>query len=102
METYTALALAWLVEHPHPEAVTSNPSQWAEEINEAILQRIRGLVEQLAPPTLSETYLQRWTRLATAQQSAVEVAVNELLPQPPTEASPTGWAPLVPDLSDLL
>lgn len=102
METYTALALAWLAEHPNPQVVTSNPSRWAEEINEAILRRIRELVEQLAPPTASETYLQRRTRLATAQQTAVEVALNELLPQPPTEELATGWTPLVPDLSDLL
>jgi hypothetical protein len=56
MDSYTTLALDWLAGHPNPEAITSDPRQWAEQMSAEITNRIRQLVVQLAPTIPGDCY----------------------------------------------
>lgn len=103
MDSYTTLALDWLAGHPSPETITTDPRPWAEQTSAEITNRIRQLVDQLTPTSPGEPYPARRARLTTAQTTATELALDELLPPyEPILDRPTNWTPLVPDLSDLL
>lgn len=103
MDSYTTLALDWLAGHPHPETITPDPRQWAEQMSAEITNRIRQLVDQLAPTIPGEPYPDRRARLTTAHMTAIELTLDELLPpHEPTPDRRADWTPLVPDLSDLL
>ena len=102
MDSYTKLALDWLSGHPSPEAITSDPDRWAAETGMAMHQRIRDLVDHLAPPVPDEEFLSRVGRLNSAWQMATEVAIDEYLPSYTTPDDDEDWVPLMPDISDLL
>lgn len=102
MDSYTKLAQDWLDGHPTPEAVTTDPHRWSQETGTAIRQRVRDLVDHLAPPVANEEFLGRVRRLNSAEQTAREVAVEEYLPSYPPPDDQATWVPLMPDISDLL
>jgi hypothetical protein len=103
MDSYTTVALDWLAGHPNPETITTDPRQWAEQTSAEITNRIRHLVDQLAPTIPGEAYPARRARLTTAETTATELALDELLPPyEPNLDRRADWTPLVPDLSDLL
>ena len=102
MDSYTKLALDWLADHPTPEAVTTDPDRWAQETGTAMHQRIRDLVDHLAPSIADEEFLSRVGRLNAAWQMATEVAIDEYLPSYTMAEDQEDWVPLMPDISDLL
>ena len=102
MDSYTKLALDWLTGHPMPEAVTTNPTVWAASTGSAIRQRIRDLVDQLAPPLRGDDFQGRVNRLNSAEATAREMAIEEHLPNYESPEVQQGWVPLVPEISDLL
>lgn len=102
MHPYTTLALDWLTDHPRPETITTDPQRWADHMGPVIENRIRQLVEQLAPPIPGEAFRTRRSRLTSAQLTASELAMDELLPvHDPIPDHGADWKPLIPDLSDL-
>jgi hypothetical protein len=102
MDTYTHLALDWLATQPAWAGITDDPQTWAHEMGERIFQRTRELTDQLAPPVPDESFENRIQRLNAAWRTAEELAIDEHLPSATDGAPPTGWTPLMPDLSDLL
>jgi hypothetical protein len=102
VDSYRKIALDWLADHPEPESITTDPARWSEQTAEAIRQRIRDLVDQLAPANAKDGYSTRVGRLNAAELSARELAIEEHLPGYPTADDQEHWAPLVPDISDLL
>lgn len=103
MDSYTTLAYHWLEGQPNPSSVTNDPQEWAVETGQRIRHRIRELTDQLAPPIPGEEYLDRLGRLNSAWQTATEVAIDEHLPfYDPAPDENEDWAPLMPDISDLL
>lgn len=102
MNDFTKLALDWLAEHPNPQTITNDPTNWAEQAGEAIRQRIRVLVDQLAPPIPDEPFMTRVGRLNSARLTATELAIDEYLPSYATPDDQEDWVPLMPDISDLL
>lgn len=102
MDSYTKLALDWLADHPTPAAIASDPDRWAVETGTSIRQRIRDLVDHLAPPVPNEKFMDRVGRLNAAELTAREVAIEEHLPSYTLADDRENWVPLMPDISDLL
>lgn len=64
---------------------------------------LRTLTETLAGPSQpNETYLHRLGRRNRCQAQARELLTEHLPTDTNPDPAPTGWVPLIPDLTDLL